>query len=137
MSTVVDALQAALAREHAAVYGYGVAGARLAGGDRTTASAYLAAHKEARDLLETLVRAKGATPVGPQPAYELPVAVTSALSARSLAIRIEQSTAGGYAQLVGASTGTVRREAALAMQACAGRQARWSRTIDALPGLRT
>ncbi|MBO0829757.1 MAG: ferritin-like domain-containing protein, partial [Streptosporangiales bacterium] len=108
MSGVVDALQAALAREHAAVYGYGVAGARLSGADRATVSAYLAAHKQDRDRLAAFVRAKGATPVGAQPAYELPVAVTSAATARSLGARIERSTAGGYAELVRASTGAVR-----------------------------
>lgn len=137
MSTVVDALQAALAREHAAVYGYGVAGARLSGRDRRTASAYLAAHKEARDRLEALVRARGATPVGPRAAYELPVPVKGVHGARSLAARIEQSVAGGYAALVAAATDSTRRVAALALQDCARRQAHWSRTVDALPGLRT
>lgn len=138
MSTgVVAALQAALAREHAAVYGYGIVGARLSGADRTTASAYLSEHEQARDRLEALVRGRGATPVGPRAAYDLPTRVTDARSARSLGARIERAVAGGYVALVGASAGAVRRQAALAMQASARRQAHWSRTIDVLPGLRT
>lgn len=136
MSGVVAALQVALAREHAAVYGYGVVGARLSGGDRTRASAYLAAHKQARDDLEALVRAKGKAPVSARPAYDLPVAVKDAHGARILGARIERSVAGAYVGLVGASTGSARRTAALAMQECARRQAHWSRTIDPLPGLR-
>ncbi|HEX6447438.1 MAG TPA: ferritin-like domain-containing protein [Streptosporangiales bacterium] len=136
MSRVVDALQAALAREHEAVYGYGEVGARLSGTDRTTASAYLADHRQARDRLEALIRARHATPVGPRPAYALPLAVQDAHTARALGARIERATAGAYAGLVAAATGSVRREAALAMQDCARRQARWIRTVDALPGLR-
>jgi hypothetical protein len=137
VSRVVDALQAALAREHEAVYGYGVVGARLTGADRTTASAYLADHKHARDRLEALIRSRHATPVGPRPAYDLPVTVTDPRTARTLGARIERATAGAYAALVAASGGSVRRQAALAMQDCARRQARWIRTVDALPGLRT
>lgn len=137
MSGVVTALQAALAREHAAVYGYGVVGAQLSGADRTTASAYLADHKQARDRLETLIRSRHATPVGPRPAYDLPVTVTDARTARTLGARIERATAGAYAGLVAASRHSARREAALALQGCARRQAHWTGTVDALPGLRT
>lgn len=133
----LDALQATLAVEHAAVYGYAVVGAHLAGRDRALATRQLDEHRAARDELETLVRARDGVPVTALAGYELPFEVTGRSSARRLAARLERATTGAYAGLVGPSRGDLRRHAALAMQDCAVRQARWSHTVDPLPGLRT
>lgn len=139
--TVVKALQAALAREHAAVYGYGVAGAHLddakqedAKQERVTRD--LAEHKAARDRLERWLRHHDATPVTAKAAYALPFDVTGGRSATKLLVRIERGVAGAYLGLVAAATGDLRRAAARAVQDCATRQAAWSGTISALPGLR-
>jgi len=78
MSTKVTALQGALAAEHAAVYGYGVVGAMLAGQELADARADWNAHQVARDALEAVLIKLGATPVVASPAYALPFAVTSA-----------------------------------------------------------
>ena len=72
----IAALQAALAAEHAAVYGYGIVGAMVTGGAETLARADWLAHQEARDTLEAMLVKLGATPVAASPAYQLPFAVT-------------------------------------------------------------
>ena len=69
----IAALQAALAAEHAAVYGYGVVGAMLSGAAGSLAHADWLAHQEARDTLEAMLVKLGATPVAAEPG--LPAAV--------------------------------------------------------------
>lgn len=134
--SLVKALQAALAQEHAAIYGYGVAGAHLDGAKRERVDRDLAEHKAARDRLERWVRHHDATPVTAKAAYALPFDVTGGRSATKLLVRIERGVAGAYLGLVAAATDDLRREAAGAVQDCATRQAAWSGTISALPGLR-
>ncbi|MEV0478013.1 DUF4439 domain-containing protein, partial [Streptomyces prunicolor] len=58
----LTALQAALAAEHAAVYGYGVVGGRIREGRRTEAKAAYDAHRARRDALVREVRDLGGTP---------------------------------------------------------------------------
>jgi hypothetical protein len=83
----VGALQAALAAEHAAVYGYGVAGAHLSGAALTTATSYWVTHQRDRDTLEEMLRQRGAQPAAAAAAYRLPAPVSSAAAAMSLALR--------------------------------------------------
>ena len=70
------ALQAALAAENAAVYGYGVIGAQLSGGLRDRATASLAAHQARCAALTQQIGAASATPAAAAPGYELPFPVT-------------------------------------------------------------
>ena len=56
----LQALQAALAAEHAAVYGYGVAGAMLTGAEQARAMTDWKAHQEARDTLQAMITKLGA-----------------------------------------------------------------------------
>lgn len=86
-------LQDALAAEHVAVYGYGVAGAWLAGAPRRAALAALDAHQVRRDQLIQLLAARGVTPVPAAAAYELPFPVRDAASAARLASRLEAGVA--------------------------------------------
>lgn len=136
-SPLVEALQAALGQEHAAVYGYALVGAHLDGAAREAASDHLDAHRRARDALEAQLRANDATPAQAAASYSLPFQVTDTKTARSLAAQLERSTLGAYVRLVGRANGPVRRQAITAMQEAATRQAAWSRTIDPLPGLQT
>jgi hypothetical protein len=101
--TELEALQAALAAEHAAVYGYGVAGAVATGADREYATASLAAHVHLRDQLTALIVARGATPTAAEPAYRLPAPVDNRTSARALASHLEQGCAGTIWDLIVAS----------------------------------
>jgi len=131
----VAALQGALAAEHAAVYGYGVVGALLAGRERGTARADWTAHQVARDNLETMLGRLGATPVAASPAYTLPFAVTGATSAARLAAELENGVTRAYLGVVAVSDPALRLFGAKAMQTAASRAADWSGTTQAFPGM--
>jgi Domain of unknown function (DUF4439) len=132
----LQALQAALAAEHAAVYGYGVAGAMLTGADRALAMADWKAHQEARDTLEAMIAEMGATPVAASAAYELPFPVRDARSARLLAATLEEGVTRGYLGVVAVTDRTLRTFGALAMLPPANRAAAWrgGETV-AFPGM--
>jgi hypothetical protein len=129
------ALQSALAAEHAAVYGYGVVGAYLAGSLQATATADWVAHQEAGDALEAMLRARGAQPAAAAVAYQLPVPVQVPAQAVSLAVIIEDRIATAYLGLVAVSAPEIRTFAALHVQAAALRAASWSGSTVAFPGL--
>ncbi|TMR06817.1 DUF4439 domain-containing protein [Actinomadura soli] len=133
-----EAVQTALAAEHAAVYGYGVLGARLQGPLRQTAKAVWNAHRAQRDALISLL---SGTPVAAAPVYELPVKVTSARSAAQLAAALEDDLVPAYVGLVGVSSPDLRAFAADGAQRAMARSTAWrSRSGaaglgDAFPGL--
>ena len=131
----VAALQAALAAEHAAVYGYGVVGSMLAGAGQSAARTDWIAHQVARDTLVTMLTKLGATPVAASPAYRLPFAVTNAQSAEKLAATLEEGVTRAYLGVVAVSDPTLRSFGAQAMQASAKRAVAWSGSTQAFPGL--
>ena len=131
----VPALQAALAAEHTAVYGYGIAGALLTGGDQAAALADWRTHEQARDTLEAMIVKLGATPVAASPAYALPFTVNDARSARRLAAALEDGVTQAYLGLVAVSDTTLRTFGALAMQPPANRAAEWRGSTVAFPGM--
>jgi Domain of unknown function (DUF4439) len=133
--TEIAALQGALAAEHAAVYGYGVVGAMLAGPEQASARADWTAHQVARDSLEAALTKLGAAPVAASPAYALPFAVTTAKSAERLAVAIENGVTRAYLGLVAVSNPSLRAFAAQAMQSSANRAVAWSGTTVAFPGM--
>jgi hypothetical protein len=135
VSASVAALQGALAAEHAAVYGYGVVGAMLAGPGQAGARADWTAHQVARDSLVTMLTRLGATPVAASPAYRLPFPVTSARSAARLAAALEEGVTRAYLGLVAVSDPSLRAFAAQAMQASANRTLAWTGTTTAFPGM--
>ncbi|MFF0206021.1 ferritin-like domain-containing protein [Streptomyces sp. NPDC005017] len=131
----LTALQAALAAEHAAVYGYGVVGARIREGRRTEARAAYDAHRARRDTLVREVRDQGGKPVPAAAGYALPFAVTDSESAVRLAAELEDRVAGVYSDLVRATTGEGRAAAAQALREAAVRAVRWRGGSVAFPGL--
>jgi hypothetical protein len=135
--TAVSALQAALAAEHAAVYGYGVVGAMSTGATETLARADWLAHQEARDTLEAMLVKLGATPVAANPAYQLPFPVTGDASAVRLAAALEDGVTQAYLGLVAVTDRTLRSFGALAMQPPANRALVWRGTTVAFPGMPT
>ncbi|MBB5789891.1 ferritin-like domain-containing protein [Jiangella mangrovi] len=131
----LDATQAALAGEHACVYGYGVVGAHLPDGGPAALSA-LAAHRERRDALTALIRAAGEDPVAAEPGYALPSPVTDEASARALAVLLEERLGGLYADLVGAADSPELRElAARGVVSVAVQALAWGGAPAAFPGL--
>jgi hypothetical protein len=131
----VTALQAALAAEHAACYGYGVVGAHLSGRAAAQAATDWIAHQRARDELTATIRATGANPVPAAVAYQLPVPVGSAAQARDLAVHLEDMVARSYIGLVGVANLELRAVGARQLRAAALRAAAWSHSTIAFPGL--
>lgn len=134
-SPVLAAAQAALAAEHAAVYGYGAVGGRVGAGRMREARAAYDAHRAARDALVRTVTGLGGTPVAAAAAYVLPFAVPDRAAAVRLAAYLEERVAGAYGDLTRAGTGSVRRDAAAGLRAAAVRAVRWSGGSVAFPGL--
>ncbi|MFJ8395358.1 ferritin-like domain-containing protein [Streptomyces sp. NPDC094144] len=131
----LKAAQAALAAEHAAVYGYGVAGGRVAAGRRAEATAAHHAHRARRDALVRTVRGLGGEPVAADPAYALPFAVPDPATAVRFAAVLEDRVADVYSDLVRAAGGPLRREAADALREAAVRAVRWRGSGVPFPGL--
>ncbi|MFF5721929.1 ferritin-like domain-containing protein [Streptomyces buecherae] len=129
------ATQAALAAEHAAVYGYGVVGGRIEDQRLPEAREGLTAHRARRDALERDVRALKGEPVSSAAAYALPFPVPDAAAAARLAGEIEARLCAVYADLVRAAEGGARREAAAALREAAVRAVRWRGSSVTFPGL--
>ena len=135
--SLVQAMQAALAAENAAIFGYAVAGAHLSGTRKTAAEQDWTGHNEARDTLTAMISALGATPVAAQAYYRLPFAVHNATTATALAAYLEDGVTRAYLGLVAVSGERWRTFGALAMQTSAQRAAFWRGTTQAFPGLGT
>jgi len=133
--SVLAALQAALAAEHAAVYGYGVVGGRIGAGRQSEARAAYDAHRARRDELERTVQDLGGRPVAAGAAYALPFAVSGPADAVRLAAELEDRIAGVYSDLVRAAEGDRRAAAAVALRDAAVRAVRWRGSGVAFPGL--
>jgi hypothetical protein len=132
---VVAALQAALAAEQAATYGYGIVGAHLTGPRFAAAFGDSIAHQRARDSLTAMISARGGQPRPAAPAYRMPIAVHTAAQARSLAIVLERHVTAAYLGLVALPEPALRRFGAEQMRAAAVRSARWGGRPQAFPGL--
>ncbi|WP_406006454.1 ferritin-like domain-containing protein [Streptomyces sp. NBC_00637] len=134
-SAELTALQAALAAEHAAVYGYGVVGGRIREGRRPEVRAAYDAHRARRDALVRELRDLGAEPVAASAGYALPFPVPDSAAAVRLATELEDRVAGVYSDLVRAAGDARRREAAGALRDAAVRAVRWRGGSVAFPGL--
>jgi hypothetical protein len=134
-STTTRALQSVLAAEHATVYGYGVAGARLAGAARTRATTAYDHHRASRDQVEALIIARHAQPVAAASSYALPSPVTSAADAVALATLLEERLAAVWADAVAATGGDLRAFAVRGLRDAAVSAATWRGGSVAFPGL--
>lgn len=135
MNAVIDAVQAALAAEHAAVYGYGVVGGHLTGSRQTEARQGYDAHRARRDSLMRTVADLGAAPVTAAAGYRLPFPVADAAAAVRLAAHVEERVAGAYGDMVRSTVGDLRRDAASGLRDAAVRAVRWRGGSVAFPGL--
>ena len=131
----IAALEAALAAEQAASYGYGIVGSHLTGVKFAAAAADCVKHERARDSLTGMIAARGGQPHPAAAAYRMPIKVSTAAQARSLAILLERQVAAAYLSLVAVSDPALRRFAADRMRAAAVRAARWGGRPQAFPGL--
>ena len=129
------ALQALLAAENTAVYGYGLAGAQLSGDLLATATQDWNLHRAARVTVSAMITQRGGTPQPAAAAYTPPFAVTSATRARSLAALLEDGLVRAYLGLVALDDAALRAFGAGEMQAAAIRAAYWQGGTTAFPGL--
>jgi hypothetical protein len=134
-AAAVPALQAVLAAENAAIFGYGVVGAHLTGSSQTAAGQDWTGHNQSRDTLTAMISGLGAAPAAAQASYQLPFRVHDAASATALAAYLEDGVTRAYLALVAVSDQRLRRYGAMAMQQAARRAAFWRGTTQAFPGL--
>jgi hypothetical protein len=135
VSAAVTALQAALAAENAAIFGYGVAGAHLTGSAQATAGQDWTGHNQSRDTLAAMISGRGAVPVAAQASYRLPFRVHETATAMALAAYLEDGVTQAYLGLVAVSDQRLRQFGAIAVQAAAQRAASWRGSTQAFPGL--
>jgi hypothetical protein len=130
--TLENALTDALTTEHAAVYAYGVLGARLDEATRTAALSAFDAHRLRRDALLGQLRSRGLPTPGPAPSYA--VAVPTRPAALALAVRVETDVGVRLRDLVGATDDrAVRALAVQGLQDCAVRAAQWRQVAGLSP----
>ena len=110
--TVLDALQATLADEHAALYTYGVLGARTSQASSPTLFETLTSgyrrHRARRDQLQLMVHDAGGEPVAAEVAYDLDGSLLRPPQLERAAADLEAASVEGLLALVAQSTGSVR-----------------------------
>ena len=133
--TEIEALQATLAGEHAALYGVGVAGGKLKGARFGAATTLYELHRKRRDQLAGFLLDAGETPVAAAAAYDLPQAVTGTTTASALVLLIERRLTAVYGDLVEAAEQVpVRAFAVQALVDCSRTQLSWGGSPAAFPG---
>ena len=134
----VDALQRALAAEHAALHVYGTLGARTSASATPTlfsdVTAGYNAHRARRDQLTARVRDRGAEPVAAEPAYELPAPLDTPAQVTAAALEVERSCTATYAWLVGQTSEADRRWAVTALTEAAVRELTFRGSPEIFPG---
>ena len=137
--TPLEALQATLAGEHAAVYVYGVLGGRVSVSKQPTLAGDLTraytTHRGRRDQLVAMVRAAGGEPVASDVSYELPNPSRTTRQLTAGALVIEERSAEGYAAMVGATSRANRQWAIDALEDTAVRQLAFGAGTDDFPGV--
>ena len=110
--TVLDALQPTLADEHAALYTYGVLGARTSQATSPalfeTLTAGYRRHRARRDQLQLMVRDAGGDPVAAEVAYDLDGSLLRPPQIERAAADLEAASVEVLLALVAQSTGRVR-----------------------------
>jgi len=141
---LMAALHRLLSAEHAAVYGYGLVGARLTLTEEAGAAAALAAHQNRRDAVIRLIRDQGGTPVAALPAYVPKRPLIDRPAAIQLAVTLEEDCAAACTGVVSATVDpSIRRTAAGWLTDVAVRDELWRARLGAaalagappLPGL--
>jgi len=133
-----EALQTALAGEHAALWVYGVLGGQVSRSKqprlaRDVDEGYRI-HRGRRDTLIRTITDEGAEPVAAEVGYQLPNAVASPAEVTTSALLTEERCAATYADLVAHTTGARRRWAINALTDAAVRQLRFRGSPETFPG---
>lgn len=136
--TPLEALQATLAGEHAALYVYGVLGGRVSASDDPTLSSRVgtaySTHRGRRDQLISMIRLADAEPVVAEVSYDLPNQALSASQLERAALVIEQRCTAVYADMVGSTARASRQWAIDALAESAVRQLGFGGKTVPFPG---
>lgn len=134
-----DALQTALAAEHAAVFVYGALGGQTSQSTDPTLYAEIidayVTHRARRDDLIALIEDLGREPVAAEPGYELPADLSTPVAVAGRALVLERSCAATYAFVVGSTVDDQRKWAVDALLDAAVRALAFGGKPDRLPGL--
>ena len=136
--TPLEAQQATLAGEHAALYLLGVLGAQASQSRQPALYARLLdsfrVHRKRRDQLTVVIAAAGAEPVAAEVSYDLPDAMDTAPELNDAALQVERRIARTYGQLIESTAGAERRWALVALDDSAVRQLEFRGTPEMFPG---
>ncbi|RNM15868.1 DUF4439 domain-containing protein [Nocardioides pocheonensis] len=136
--TPLEAEQATLAGEHAAVYLFGVLGAQASESRQPDLYARLLdafhTHRRRRDQLTVTIAGSGADPVPAEVSYDLPAAMSTAAELNDAALQVERRIARTYGQLIESTAGAERRWALVALDDSAVRQLEFRGTPEMFPG---
>ena len=137
--TPVEALQKSLAAEHAAVFLYGVLGARTSGSQDPALLGRLQRafedHRAQRDALTVLISAQDADPVASLVDYRLPGSLGAPDQVVATARTIEQRVTRTYGELVANTAGGDRHWAIGSLDRSALREASFGAQVGNFPGL--
>lgn len=134
----VEALQATLESEHAAVFVFATLAGRLPVGRAPRLAdgldAAYAEHRVRRDELVAMVRTAGEQPISAAPTYLLPTPLESVTQVRAAAVAAEAAAGEAYTAQIAATTGDGRAWAVSALTSCAVRQLSLGAAPTAFPG---
>ena len=138
-SAPADALQTALAAEHAAVFVYGALGGQTSQSDDPTlyaevTDAYVT-HRGRRDRLIALLEGDGRQPVAAEPGYDLPADLSTPVAIAGRALELERACAETYVFVVASTTAEDRKWAIDALLDTAVRELSFGGKPERLPGL--
>jgi hypothetical protein len=137
--TPVQALQKALAAEHAAVFLYGVLGSRTSGSRQPALAAALSNafedHRAQRDALTVMISATGQDPVASLVDYRAPGPLGTPEEVAADARTLEQRLTRTYGELVANTSGRDRAWAAAALDRSALRGLTFGSRPTDFPGL--
>jgi hypothetical protein len=130
----VDALQQALAAEHAAIWAYGLAGAFLPPASDPALAKGTEAHTARRDATATLVKKAGVTPKSAEPGYTTPQPLTNQSSAFALLTAAETDVVSAWRSVLEHTSDTAIRKTALdALTDAAIRSMSWRQSAGQTP----
>jgi hypothetical protein len=136
--TPLEAQQATLAGEHAALYLLSAFGAQASESRQPALYAALLeafrVHRRRRDQLTATIAATGNEPVAAEATYDLPAPTRTPAELNDAALQVERRIARTYGQLVESTAGAERRWALVALDDSAVRQLEFRGTPEMFPG---
>ena len=135
----VEALQRALAAEHAATWVYGAVGAATSASATpalfaSVSDAYVE-HRARRDLWSARLRDRGVDPVAAEAAYAVPAPLRTADDVAAAALDVERACEATYAWVVEQTSGEDRRVAVTALTSAAVRALAFRGSPEIFPGI--